>query len=79
MTSDVAGASTAVGEPVLTARGLVKRFPVVRWRGWRPERRVVHALGGVDLDLRAGECLGVVGESGSGKTTLVRCLARHET
>ena len=29
---------------------------------------VVHAVDGVDLDVRRGECLGVVGELGSGKT-----------
>ncbi|MGH6829270.1 MAG: dipeptide ABC transporter ATP-binding protein, partial [Rhizomicrobium sp.] len=30
----------------------------------------VHAVGGVDLDIAEGTCLGVVGESGSGKSQL---------
>jgi peptide/nickel transport system ATP-binding protein len=34
----------------------------------------VHALVDVNVELRAGETLGLVGESGSGKTTLARVL-----
>src|SRR5215467_12444020 len=46
-------------EPVLSVRGLGKTF--------RSRSEAVHALVGVDLDLRRGETLGLVGESGSGK------------
>jgi peptide/nickel transport system ATP-binding protein len=53
-------------EPLLRGRGLAKVF---KQRG-----QPVHALRGVDIELRAGETLGVVGESGSGKTTLARVV-----
>jgi peptide/nickel transport system ATP-binding protein len=56
---------TAAG-PVISLRGVSKTFAA------HGER--VHALAGVDLDLRQGETVGLVGESGSGKTTLARVL-----
>jgi ABC-type glutathione transport system ATPase component len=60
-------------EPLLAVEGLHRRYRLPRTRLLgRPGMR--HALRGVDLELRAGQNLGIVGESGSGKSTLVRLL-----
>ena len=38
------------------------------------EGETIYGLVDVDVEVRAGETLGLVGESGSGKTTLARVL-----
>jgi oligopeptide/dipeptide ABC transporter ATP-binding protein len=47
----------------LSVRGLKKHFPYKKGLS-------VRAVDGIDLDLGAGESLGLVGESGSGKSTV---------
>jgi simple sugar transport system ATP-binding protein len=49
-------------EPLLAARGIEKRFPGV------------HALSGVDLEVRAGEVHSLMGQNGAGKSTLIKIL-----
>ena len=52
-----------MGEPVLEARGLVKRYGHVT------------AMSGTDFELRAGEVLAVIGDNGAGKSTLIKALS----
>jgi ABC-type branched-subunit amino acid transport system ATPase component/ABC-type branched-subunit amino acid transport system permease subunit len=55
----------ASGEPLLVVRQVRKAF------------KGVQALGGVDLEVRRGEILGLVGPNGSGKSTLINVVSGH--
>jgi fructose transport system ATP-binding protein len=52
-----------MSEPVLQARGLVKRYGLVT------------ALDGADFDLYKGEILAVIGDNGAGKSSLIKVLS----
>jgi NitT/TauT family transport system ATP-binding protein len=53
----------------VTLRGVTKVFPA---SGGGPG---VHALGPIDLDIRAGEFFAIVGPSGCGKSTMLELIA----
>jgi len=61
---------------LLRVERLTKTYPRRSWLAARhPE---MPAVAGVDLELRAKQCLAIVGASGSGKSTLARCIAGLE-
>ncbi|WP_308286562.1 ABC transporter ATP-binding protein [Streptomyces griseorubiginosus] len=65
----------AAGETLLKVTGLQKHFPIKKGLLQR-QVGAVHAVDGLDFEVRAGETLGVVGESGCGKSTMGRLITR---
>ncbi|GAA3818315.1 ATP-binding cassette domain-containing protein [Nocardioides panacisoli] len=55
---------------MIRARGLVQTFQTGRGK----QRKEVHAVRGVDLDVAEGEVVGFLGPNGAGKTTTLRML-----
>lgn len=74
---------TSPSSPLVDIRGLEKKFDLsgglleqISFKGGRFHRKqeAVHAINGVDLQVRQGEALCVVGESGCGKSTVARTV-----
>ena len=61
-TSASAGTEQGPGRPALRVDALVKDYGRI------------HALRGIDLEVRRGEVFGFLGPNGSGKTTTIRCI-----
>lgn len=66
--------ATPPAEPIVSARRLVKHFPVRSKGFFRRKVGEVHAVCGVSLDLMPKRTLGLVGESGCGKSTTARLI-----
>lgn len=64
-----------MSETLIRTENLKKHFPLTGGV-FRKVIGKVHAVDGVNLDIKKGETLGVVGESGCGKTTLGRTILR---
>ncbi|MDP9329603.1 MAG: ATP-binding cassette domain-containing protein [Actinomycetota bacterium] len=75
----ISGQATAVAGdtvPLVKITGVKKHFPISRGIILKKIIGRVHAVDGVDLEVQAGQTLGLVGETGCGKSTLARVIMR---
>ena len=59
---------------LLSINGLKKYFPISKKNIFSRKRQYIHAVEGIDIDIRRGETFALVGESGCGKSTLGRTI-----
>lgn len=72
-------------EPVVALKNVGKFFEIYErprdrlwqmlWRGRKKFYREYWACADINLDVRAGQCLGIVGRNGAGKSTLLQLMA----
>ena len=56
---------------ILEVTGLQKHFPLLKGAVFKRQIGTVRAVDGIDLEIKAGQTLGLVGESGCGKSTTI--------
>ncbi|CAM5788587.1 branched-chain amino acid ABC transporter ATP-binding protein/permease [Rhizobacter fulvus] len=72
-------APAPVDAPIARSAGVAPGEVLLRVRGLKKSFKGVHALTGVDVDVRRGEILGLLGPNGSGKSTFINVVTGHYT
>ena len=75
----VAAPTAPVDAPIAPSTNVAPGEVLLRVRGLKKSFKGVHALTGVDVDVRRGEILGLLGPNGSGKSTFINVVTGHYT